>query len=57
VKPEDPKQAYEEAIREKEVQKSNSTFNELARKVSFQRCTDPSFHKLLGVLRRWFPPV
>ena len=56
AKPADPKLAYERAIREKRVQKSNATFYELARKVSFKRCADESFNLLLSTLRAWFPP-
>jgi len=53
-KPTDPKQAYEQAIREKRVQKSNATFLKLAQSVSFERCNDHSFQRLVGILRGWF---
>ncbi len=55
IKPGDPKAAYELAIREKKVQKSNATFRHLAEKVSLRRCSDPSFLMLLQILGSWFP--
>lgn len=55
-KPPDPKAAFEVCTREKMVVPSSSIFRALAGKVSLQRCNDPSFHRLLAVLREWFPP-
>ncbi len=56
-KPDDPKKAYIEAIREKRKPKSNATFGSLARKVSVNRCQDRAFLRLRGILREWFGVV
>lgn len=54
AKPADPKQAYLAAIKAKRVQRSNAQFKTLAEKVSFSRCQDRSFQRLVGILRGWF---
>jgi len=53
-KPARPKEAYEKAIRKVKMRKSASIFEELAIKVSFKKCTDPSFNKLKLILQAWF---
>lgn len=55
-KPEDPKTAYHRAVREVRRAVSASHFKEMARAVSFRRCTDGSFQRFLQILRTWFPP-
>lgn len=55
VKPEDPKRAVDEALREARVRRSSSIYRTLAGKVSLQRCRDASFLNLRGVLQQWFP--
>lgn len=55
AKPPDPKAAFEAATRHKRVVPSSSVFGVLARKVSLERCQDPSFLLLLAILRGWFP--
>lgn len=54
-KPPDPKQAFEHAARHRRVVASSSIFGRLAREVSFRRCQDRAFLRLLDILRSWFP--
>lgn len=56
VKPRDPKTAYLAALKEKRIGRSASIFRELAETVSFDRCRDGAFRKLVATLREWFPP-
>lgn len=54
VKPPDPKAAMHHALKKAKLKISASRFSELARKVSLERCTDPSFRALREVLQGWF---
>lgn len=54
-KPARPKEAMEAALCESRTARSSALYKELAEQVSFQRCTDPAFQKLLSYLRNWFP--
>jgi hypothetical protein len=54
IKPERPKEAVEAALREARKQMSSSLYEDLAKRVSVNRCTDPSFSKFREVLRNWF---
>lgn len=56
AKPPDPKLTMRRALREANKGLSASIFRELARSVSFDRCTDPAFLKLRRLLTNWFPP-
>ncbi|MBI5155101.1 hypothetical protein HZA57_07685 [Candidatus Poribacteria bacterium] len=56
-KPVRPKEAMEEAMREVGRQRSSSRFEESAKLVTLRNCTDPSFARLLTVLRAWFSPA
>jgi hypothetical protein len=55
VKPERPKEAFEAALRERKIPRSSSLYLQMAQKVSFRGCVDPSFNELCGLLRQWFP--
>ena len=55
AKPVRPKEAFEAALREVRKPRSSATFRRIAEKVSFGKCTDPAFLKLLTTLRKWFP--
>jgi hypothetical protein len=55
VKPKSPKEAMELALRTTDVPRSSSIYEEIAQKVSLERCTDPSFAKLKAILQKWFP--
>ncbi len=53
-KPRDPKEAYHRTVREVRKAVSAAHFKELAKAVSFRRCTDPSFARFLKILEKWF---
>lgn len=55
VKPENPKETLEEVLKVVGKPRSSSLYKQLAQKVSFERCDDPSFIKLKTTLRMWFP--
>jgi hypothetical protein len=54
VKPEQPKEALEAALREVRKPRSSALYEALAIKVSLAKCTDLAFVKLRTVLRGWF---
>ena len=54
-KPDDPKAAYQAALRENRLAASASRFRRLAESVSFRHCEDTAFQRLLSLLRTWFP--
>ena len=53
-KPERPKEAMRQALREARKPVSASLFRRLAERVSVNRCADPAFDKLKRVLHDWF---
>lgn len=53
-KPTRPKEAMEEALREKKIPRSSYIYKEIASQVSLKNCSDPSFLKFREVLQRWF---
>lgn len=53
-KPPDPKRALREALRKVQQSTSASLFDRLATRVSINRCSDPSFHKISVVIKTWF---
>lgn len=55
LKPQRPKEAMLAALRRVNKSVSAAIFEQLALKVSFARCIDPAFDKLLSNLRAWFP--
>jgi hypothetical protein len=55
IKPLNPKDTVEEALRLKKIPRSSVVYRQIAEHVSFERCTDGAFLKLCRVLRRWFP--
>lgn len=54
LKPQRPKEAMEAALRQVRRARSSSIFQELAEKVSVNRCNDPAFAKLKLTLTTWF---
>jgi len=54
-KPLHPKEAMQQALREKNKPFGAPLFSELAKKVSFGGCEDPAFRKLWNQLKHWFP--
>jgi hypothetical protein len=55
IKPGRPKEAMEQALRTVRKPRSSAIYQQLARKVSLERCTDSSFVKLKTILQGWFP--
>ena len=55
VKPGRPKEAFLSALREVRTKRSSSLYQQIAERVSFERCEDPSFLELKDILRKWFP--
>ncbi len=55
LKPEDPKKAMQEAMREARKAHSARVFSRLAETVSLKGCQDRAFNKLRRVLEQWFP--
>ncbi|HUQ92251.1 MAG TPA: hypothetical protein VM120_11270 [Bryobacteraceae bacterium] len=55
IKPQNPKTALNDALWLKQVRKSSSVFEEVARAVALDNCADPAFGKLRAVLEKWFP--
>jgi len=54
IKPERPKEAFDAALREVRKQHSPSVFEDLAARVSMDRCVDPAFRKFKSTLQSWF---
>jgi hypothetical protein len=54
LKPPDPKLAVEQVLREVKKPRSSAIYEQLGRRVSFQRCTDPAFLKFRHIMREWF---
>lgn len=54
AKPGRPKEAMEKALRLARKKRSSAVYGQLAKRVSFQRCTDPSFLQLRQILSGWF---
>jgi len=50
LKPQKPKEAMEEVLRQKRIPRSSSLFRQLAERVSLRDCTDRSFVRLREVL-------
>jgi hypothetical protein len=53
-KPDRPKEAMRSSLREARKGYSAAIFEQLAKTVSFNRCVDPAFRKLLATLQVWF---
>ncbi|BCV20947.1 hypothetical protein hamaS1_10160 [Moorella sp. Hama-1] len=54
IKPSDPKLAFEQVLYQTRKPRSSAIYEQLGRRVSFQRCTDPAFGKFKRTLQRWF---
>lgn len=54
VKPKRPKEAVEASLRNKGIPRSSSIYYEIGHKVSFKKCQDQSFKRLLTILQKWF---
>lgn len=56
-KPTRPKEALEAVLRKTRKPRSASIYKNIAEKVSFTKCEDPAFLKLLEKMQLWFSPV
>jgi len=56
VKPTQPKEAFEAALRKVRKPRSASLYQQIAERVSLRQCTDTAFLELKGILNNWFPP-
>jgi len=54
-KPERPKEAMEECLRQAKIPRSSSIYANLAKTVGLKRCAEPSFTKFRDTLQKWFP--
>lgn len=57
AKPRCPKKALLAALYEARKPRTAAIYQELAARVSVQRCMDAAFLRLLHILRKWFPPA
>jgi hypothetical protein len=55
-KPNRPKEAIEAVLKRTKKARSSSIYKNIAENVSFRRCEDAAFLKLLATLREWFNP-
>jgi len=53
-KPERPKEAMEECLRQAKIPRSSSIYAELAETVGLKNCVDPTFVKFRQTLQEWF---
>lgn len=54
-KPQRPKESLLEALKINGTSKSSSIYKKIATNVTYQKCEDPAFLKLLTRLKKWFP--
>jgi hypothetical protein len=55
IKPAQPKEAMQAALREVRKPLSPALYQKLAEQVSFKECADPAFQRLWSILKAWFP--
>jgi hypothetical protein len=56
-KPDKPKETLVEAIKISATSKSAAIYKKIAAHVSYRKCEDPAFQKLIQQLLAWFPDV
>lgn len=54
-KPQRPKEAMEECLRQAKIPRSSSIYAKLAETVGLKNCVEPSFVKFRRTLQKWFP--
>ena len=54
LKPRRPKEAMQAALEFVKDSRSSAHFSKLAETVGVQRCSDPAFLRLCGILKQWF---
>ena len=57
IKPERPKEAFNQALRAARKPRSASLYEQIEKKVSLRRCKDEAFLELKGILSQWFPAI
>lgn len=57
AKPDRPKEAFGAALKEANVPRSASLYEQIASQVSLRRCQDASFLRFRAALQAWFPRV
>ena len=57
AKPDRPKEAFDAVLKEANVPRSASLYEQIASKVSLRRCQDASFLRLKTILQTWFPRI
>ncbi len=53
-KPEKPKEAFENLLKEKKIPRSSSIYRDFAERVNFQNCQETSFLKFKETIFNWF---
>ncbi len=54
IKPPRPKEAFEEALKEKQIPRSSAIYKNIAQKASFKGCIDLNFEKFKNTIQKWF---
>jgi hypothetical protein len=54
VKPSQPKEAFESALKLCRTPRSSSIYLYISKKASYRNCQDPAFLKMINQLKRWF---
>jgi hypothetical protein len=54
AKPDDPKRAVEEVLRETRTPRSSAIYGGLASRAGLRRCSDPAFGRFCETMRTWF---
>jgi hypothetical protein len=57
MKPKQPKETLYEALRMSRTPVSSAIYRKIAAKVSYKKCEDPAFQKMLAQLLAWFAPA
>jgi hypothetical protein len=57
IKPPQPKEAMEAALRHVRTPRSSSIYAQLAERVGLGRCSDDAFRKFKTIIHSWFPAV
>lgn len=55
IKPPRPKEAFETALRERNIRRSSALYSKLASTIRTRRCADRAFCRMTATLQRWFP--
>jgi hypothetical protein len=54
IKPLCPKEAFEDALKEKQKPRSSAIYKNIAQKASFKGCIDSNFDKFKTTIQKWF---